>query len=62
MMLNPAHLIADALGDELARTYPDVFGERHPEYASIARTAAKLVVERIANSDGIIGNIVKSLI
>jgi hypothetical protein len=27
------------------------FGERHPDYASIARTAAKLVVERIANSD-----------
>jgi hypothetical protein len=52
-MLNPARLIADALGDELARTYCDIFGERHPDYASIARTAAKLVVERIANSDAL---------
>ena len=52
-MLNPAYLIADALGHELARTYEDMFGERHPEYASIARTAAKLVIERIANSDAL---------
>jgi hypothetical protein len=52
-MLNPARLIADALGDELARTYHDIFGERYPRYASIARTAAKLVVERIANSDAL---------
>jgi hypothetical protein len=52
-MFNPAHLIAGALGDELGRTYDDMFGERHPEYASIARTAAKLVVERIANSDAL---------
>ena len=52
-MFNPAHLIAGALGDELGRTYEDMFGKRHPEYASIARTAAKLVVERIANSDAL---------
>jgi hypothetical protein len=52
-MLNPARLIADALGDELARTYHDIFGEHHPRYASIARTAAKLLVERIANSDAL---------
>ena len=41
-MLNPARLIADALGEELASTYHDMFGQRHPAYASIARTAAKL--------------------
>jgi hypothetical protein len=52
-MLNPARLIADALGEELARTYHDLFGDRHPEYASTARTAAKLVVERIASSDAL---------
>jgi hypothetical protein len=52
-MLNPAHLIADALGEELVRIYRDVFGDREPDYASIARTAAKLVVERIANSDAL---------
>jgi hypothetical protein len=52
-MLNPARLIADALGEELARTYHDLFGDRNPEYASTARTAAKLVVERIASSDAL---------
>jgi hypothetical protein len=52
-MLNPAHLIADALGEELVRTYRDIFGDREPDYASIARTAAKLVIERIANSDAL---------
>jgi hypothetical protein len=52
-MLNPAHLIADALGEELVRIYRDIFGDREPGYASIARTAAKLAVERIANSDAL---------
>jgi hypothetical protein len=52
-MLNPAHLIADALGEELVRTYRDIFGAQQPDSAAIARTAAKLVVERIANSDAL---------
>jgi hypothetical protein len=52
-MLNPAHLIADALGDELVGICRDIFGVREPDYASMARTAAKLVVERIANSDAL---------
>ena len=52
-MLNPAHLIANALGDELVHIYRDIFGERQPDYASAARTAAKLVIERIANSDAL---------
>ena len=52
-MLNPAHLIANALGEELVHIYRDIFGERQPDYASVARTAAKLVVERIANSDAL---------
>jgi hypothetical protein len=52
-MLNPAHLIADALGEELVRIYRDTYGDRQPDYASVARTAAKLLVERIANSDAL---------
>ena len=52
-MLNPAHLIADALGEELVHIYRDMFGDRDSTYASIARTAAKLVIERIANSDAL---------
>jgi hypothetical protein len=52
-MLNPAHLIADALGEELVDIYRDVFGDRDLEHPSIARTAAKLIIERIANSDAL---------
>jgi hypothetical protein len=52
-MLNPAHLIANALGEELVRIYRDVFGDRDLEHPSIARTAAKLIIERIANSDAL---------
>src|SRR5688572_7223044 len=52
-MFNPAHLIADALGEELVRIYRDVFGDRDLEYPSVARAAAKLIIERIANSDAL---------
>jgi len=52
-MLNPAHLIANALADELAGNYRDIFGDRSPEYPAILRTTAKLVIERIANSDAL---------
>jgi len=53
MVLNPAHLIANALGEELAANYREMFGERHPPYVSILRGTAKLVLERIANSDAL---------
>ena len=52
-MLNPAHLIANALGEELVGNYRDMFGDRQPEYAAILRATSKLVVERIANSDAL---------
>ena len=52
-MLNPAHLIANALGEELAGNYRDIFGDRHPQYAAILQATSKLVVERIANSDAL---------
>jgi len=52
-MLNPAHLIANALGEELAGNYRDIFGDRHLQYAAILQATSKLVVERIANSDAL---------
>jgi hypothetical protein len=52
-MLNPAQLVANALADELVSTYRDVFGDRSPEYAAALRATAKLVIERIANSDAL---------
>jgi hypothetical protein len=53
MVLNPAHLIAIALGEELVANYHEMFGDRHPPYVSILRGTAKLVMERIANSDAL---------
>ena len=52
-MLNPAHLVANALAEELVPNYRDMFGDRSPEYPAILRTSAKLVIERIANSDAL---------
>jgi hypothetical protein len=52
-VLNPAHLIATALGDELVANYREMFGDRYPVYVPILRGAAKLVMERIANSDAL---------
>ena len=52
-MLNPAHLIANALADELVGNYRDMFGDRSPEYPAILRTTAKLMIERIAKIDAL---------
>ena len=52
-MLNPALLLANALGEELVGNYREIFGDRQPEYAPILRATSKLVVERIANSDAL---------
>ena len=53
MVLNPAHLIASALGEELVANYREMYGDRHPPYVSILRGTARLVIERIANSDAL---------
>jgi hypothetical protein len=53
MMLNPAHLVANALAEELAGNYRDMYGDRSPEYPAILRSSAKLAIERIANSDAL---------
>jgi hypothetical protein len=52
-MLNPATLIADALGEHLAQSYRDIYGEREARHAATLRAAAKLVMEHIANSDAL---------
>jgi hypothetical protein len=53
VVLNPAHLIANALGEELVANYREMFGELQPGYQSILRGAATLVMERLANSDAL---------
>jgi len=52
-MLNPIALVADALGEELAGTYRLYFGDRRPEFASYLSGAARLVLERIGNSNAL---------
>jgi hypothetical protein len=52
-MLNPVHLLANALGEEMVANYRDIFGDRDPAYGTILRATSKLVVERIANSDAL---------
>jgi hypothetical protein len=55
-MFNPAHLVANALSEDLARNYRDIYGDRNPEYPTILRSTAKLVIERIASSDALYHN------
>lgn len=52
-MLNPTTLIADKLGEHLAATYLQYFNERKPEYASYLGGAARLMLERIGNSNAL---------
>ena len=54
-MLNPITLLADGLGEDLTRTYHLYFGDRKPEYASYLGGAARLVLERIGNSNALVG-------
>lgn len=52
-MLNPIALVADALGENLADTYRLYFGDRRPEFAAYLSGAARLVLERIGNSNAL---------
>jgi hypothetical protein len=52
-VLNPTSLLADALGRNLAETYRRAFGDQEPHIAAVLDEAARLVIERIANSDAL---------
>lgn len=52
-MLNPTSIMADHLGDYLSNLYLQYFSNRNPEYASYLGGAARLVLERIGNSDAL---------
>ena len=52
-MFNATTLLSDALGRHLAETYQRIYGGRAPEYGRILDSAAKLVIEQIANSDAL---------
>jgi hypothetical protein len=52
-MLNPASLLARALGSQLAENYRTVFGDGRHEHAALLRSIAQLFIERIASSDAL---------
>ncbi|MEM7222763.1 MAG: metal-dependent phosphohydrolase [Pseudomonadota bacterium] len=52
-MLNPTSIMAGHFGDYLADLYLQYFSHRRPEYASYMGGAARLVLERIGNSDAL---------
>jgi hypothetical protein len=52
-MLNPTSLLADALGRNLAETYRRIYGDQEPQMAAALDEAARLIMERIANSDAL---------
>ena len=52
-MLNPTALMAGHFGDYLADLYLQYFSNRKPEYATYLGGAARLVLERLGNSDAL---------
>ena len=60
-MLNPISIMADRLGDYLSELYLQYFSHRKPEYASYMGGAARLVLERIGNSNALYHNIEHTL-
>ena len=52
-MLNPTALMAGHFGDYLSDLYLQYFSNRKPEYAAYIGGAARLVLERLGNSDAL---------
>ena len=56
-MFNPTSILADRFADNLADLYLQYFSNRRPEYAAYISGAARLVLERIGNSDALYHNV-----
>jgi len=55
-MFNPTSTLAAAFGDHLAEVYQQYFSGRTPDYSAYLSGAARLVLERIGNSDALYHN------
>ena len=55
-MFNPTSVVAAAFGDYLSENYLQYFSGRKPEYAAYLGGAARLVLERLGNSDALYHN------
>ena len=47
------HLLATEVGERLDRNYLEIFGRVRPELGSLLRTAARVVIERLASTDAL---------
>ena len=55
-MFNPNSVVAASFGNYLADLYVEHFSARRPEYAAYIRGAARLVLERLGNTDALYHN------
>ena len=55
-MFNPTAVVTSAFGDYLETLYTNHFSGRNPEYAAFLGGAARLVLERLGNSDALYHN------
>jgi hypothetical protein len=55
-MFNPTAVVADQFGAYLSNLYSQYFSGRNPEYAAYIGGAARLVLERLGNSDALYHN------
>ncbi len=56
-MLNPTTIVADHFGNHLADLYLQYFSHRCPEYATYMGGAARLVLERLGNTNALYHNV-----
>jgi len=55
-MFNPTAVIAAEFGDHLSHTYLQYFSGRKPEYAAFISGSARMLLERLGNSDALYHN------
>jgi len=55
-MFNPAAVVAAKFSDHLAKTYLQYFSGRKPEYAAFLSGSARILLERLGNSDALYHN------
>lgn len=55
-MFNPTATVASEFGDYLAKTYLEYFSGRREDYAAYIKGGARMVLERLGNSDALYHN------
>lgn len=55
-MFNPTAVLASSFGEHLSNTFLEYFSGRDPEYAAFINGCAKMVLERLGNSDALYHN------